>query len=55
VRYEVLIVGGIDPSFSTAVWVMLTGSLGSTTTIYLPPDSLQFTFDVIFLSLLHAD
>lgn len=47
--YQVLLVSNIDRFFSSSVWVMLTGSLGSTSNLYLPSNSLQFTFDVILL------
>uniref|UniRef100_A0AC35U667 UDENN domain-containing protein n=1 Tax=Rhabditophanes sp. KR3021 TaxID=114890 RepID=A0AC35U667_9BILA len=44
-QYEVLVVSEIDKLYSGGMWVMLTGSLGSTTNIYLPENTLQFSFD----------
>ena len=37
---------GIDRFASSSLWIMLTGSLGTTTPIFLPANSLQFIFDV---------
>lgn len=44
--YQVLLVSNIDCLFSSTIWFMLAGSLGTTTNLYLPSNSLQFTFDV---------
>uniref|UniRef100_A0A914ELA0 DENN domain-containing protein 5A n=1 Tax=Acrobeloides nanus TaxID=290746 RepID=A0A914ELA0_9BILA len=44
-QYEVLLVAGIDRYHASSIWVMITGSLGSTNNISLPTNSLQFTFD----------
>ncbi|KAI1726971.1 RUN domain-containing protein [Ditylenchus destructor] len=52
IQYEVLLVSNIDRFSSSSIWVMLTGSLGSTSTIHLPPNSLQFTFDYKNLGIL---
>ncbi|KAE9554199.1 hypothetical protein FO519_002563 [Halicephalobus sp. NKZ332] len=46
-QYEVLLVAGIDRFASASVWIMITGSLGNTSIINLPPNSLQFTFDIL--------
>ena len=46
IDYEVLVVAGIDRFVSSSLWIMLTGSLGTTTPIFLPANSLQFIFDV---------
>ncbi|CEF59483.1 PLAT/LH2 domain and DENN domain and RUN domain and Triose-phosphate transporter domain and dDENN domain and uDENN domain and Lipase/lipooxygenase, PLAT/LH2 domain-containing protein [Strongyloides ratti] len=43
-QYEVLIDAGIDKTYSSGLWLMLTGSFGSTNIITLPDNTLQFTF-----------
>uniref|UniRef100_A0A0N4ZBK9 UDENN domain-containing protein n=1 Tax=Parastrongyloides trichosuri TaxID=131310 RepID=A0A0N4ZBK9_PARTI len=43
-QYEVLIVSGIDKMYSSGLWLILTGSFGSTNIISLPDNTLQFTF-----------
>uniref|UniRef100_A0A914XTZ6 Uncharacterized protein n=1 Tax=Panagrolaimus superbus TaxID=310955 RepID=A0A914XTZ6_9BILA len=44
-QYEVMVVAGIDRFASASIWIMITGSLGNTSVINLPVNSLQFTFD----------
>uniref|UniRef100_A0A7E4UX22 UDENN domain-containing protein n=1 Tax=Panagrellus redivivus TaxID=6233 RepID=A0A7E4UX22_PANRE len=51
-QYEVLLVANLDRFSSSSVWIMITGSLGSTSVINLPPNSLQLTFDYKNLGLL---
>uniref|UniRef100_A0A0K0FQM2 DENN domain-containing protein 5B n=1 Tax=Strongyloides venezuelensis TaxID=75913 RepID=A0A0K0FQM2_STRVS len=43
-QYEVLIEAGIDKMYSSGLWLILTGSFGSTNIITLPDNTLQFTF-----------
>jgi hypothetical protein len=46
VQYEVLFVSTLDRFNSASVWITCSGSLATTNTIKLPPNSLQFTFEV---------
>lgn len=46
VQYEVLIVSTLDRFNSASVWITCSGTLATTSFIKLPPNSLQFTFDV---------
>lgn len=46
IQYEVLLVGSLDKHATSSVWIMLTGSLGSSQNVPLPPNGIQFTFDV---------
>lgn len=46
IQYEVLFVSTLDRFNSASVWIMCSGSLGNTNVIKLPPNSLQFKFEV---------
>jgi hypothetical protein len=46
VQYEVLFISTLERYNSASVWVMFSGSLSTTNIIKLPPNSLQFTFEV---------
>jgi len=48
-RYQVLMAGGLNRFPDSFVYIMLTGSLGSTSQISLPANNTQFTFDVFFV------
>jgi hypothetical protein len=46
IQYEVLFVSTLDRFNSASVWLMCSGTLGQTGIVKLPPNSLQFTFEV---------
>ena len=45
VEYEVLVVATLDRFASASVWMICAGTLGATSAVHLPPNSLQFTFE----------
>uniref|UniRef100_A0A915LZ16 Uncharacterized protein n=1 Tax=Meloidogyne javanica TaxID=6303 RepID=A0A915LZ16_MELJA len=51
-RYQVLMAGGLNRFPDSFVYIMLTGSLGSTSQISLPANNTQFTFDYKNLGIL---
>uniref|UniRef100_A0A183BJX2 UDENN domain-containing protein n=1 Tax=Globodera pallida TaxID=36090 RepID=A0A183BJX2_GLOPA len=44
-RYEVLLVGSLDRFPASLLYIVMTGSHGCTSSIFLPANSVQFTFD----------
>lgn len=51
-RYQVLFVGSLNRFPDQLIYIVLTGSMGSTSQIYLPANSTQFTFDFKNLGIL---
>lgn len=51
-RYQVMLIGSLDRFSDSLVYIVLTGSLGCTSSIFLPANSTQFTFDFKNLGIL---